>query len=199
MYFWMLHNSSVKHKTANIDGNLPSALLAYILAARGILAPVDGQPAFESDCVAIHQQATVYISAASLIRTQEPCILSLQPSIIRRGITDDEYRTHYQTPLGMNAEASTRLMNIALAEFNKYISVPSREIRNHQECCSWRSAQLIGGCRTAISSGVKGNRAGTASAGPISAFVIVKNHLARYAPKCAVATPLRIQVITNKQ
>jgi len=63
MYFWMLHNSSVKHKTANIDGKLPSALLAYILAARGILAPVEGQPAFESDCVPIHQQATVYTSA----------------------------------------------------------------------------------------------------------------------------------------
>jgi len=119
MYFWMLRNSSARHKTVNIDEYLPSALLAYILAARGILAPVDGQPAFESDCIPIHHQATVYTSAATLIRTQEPCILSLPPSTIRRGITDDEYRTHYQAPLGMDAGASTRLMNVALAEFHK--------------------------------------------------------------------------------
>jgi len=119
MYFWMLHNSSVKHKTANIDGKL----LAHILAAREILAPVEGQPAFESDCVPIHQQATVYTSAATLIRTQEPCILSLLPSIIRRGITEEEYRVHYQAPLGMDTEAPTRSMNIVLAEFHKSSSV----------------------------------------------------------------------------
>jgi hypothetical protein len=56
----------------------------------------------------------VYTSAATLIRTQEPCILSLPPSI-----TVEEYRVHFQTPLGMDTEAPTRLMNIALAEFHK--------------------------------------------------------------------------------
>ena len=83
MYFWMLHNSSVKHNTTNIDEHLPSVLLAYILAARGILAPIDGQLTFVPDCVPIHQQATVYTSAAILIRTKEPCFLSLPPSIVR--------------------------------------------------------------------------------------------------------------------
>jgi hypothetical protein len=119
MYFWMQNHSAPKHKTANIDGILPTALLAYILSARGILAPVDGKPVFESDCVPIHQQTTVYTSAATLIRTKEPCVLSLPPSVIRRGITDDEYRSHYEAPLKMDAEAPDRLMNRELADFHK--------------------------------------------------------------------------------
>jgi hypothetical protein len=119
MYFWMQNNSALKHKTANIDRILPTALLAYILSARGILAPVDGKPVFESDCVPIHQQATVYTSTATLIRTKEPCVLSLPPSVIRRGITDDDYRSHYEAPLKMDAVAPDRLMNRELADFHK--------------------------------------------------------------------------------
>ena len=58
-------------------------------------------------------------STGDSVHISEPCILSLPPPIIRRGITEEEYRAHYQTPLGMDTEAPTRLMNIALAEFHK--------------------------------------------------------------------------------
>ena len=45
MYFWLSVNASAKHKRSNIDEIIPLALLAYILSARGILAPInDGEP-----------------------------------------------------------------------------------------------------------------------------------------------------------
>lgn len=48
MYFWLSVNASAKHKRANIDTAIPLALLAYILSARGILAPInDDQLQFE--------------------------------------------------------------------------------------------------------------------------------------------------------
>jgi hypothetical protein len=118
MYFWLLSNSSASEKQANIDNVLPLWLLAYILSSRGILAPInDGQPQFESDCVPVHHTESVHESAATLIRTMEPCVLTLPPTRIRADMTDEDYRSHYENPLKMDRDAGARIMHRELGDF----------------------------------------------------------------------------------
>ena len=118
MYFWLLYNSSATSRQANIDAVLPRGLLAYILSSRGILAPIsEGQPQFESDCIPVHRAETVHESAATLIRTMEPCVLSLPPVKIRVGMTDADYCSHYENPLKMDKDAGARIMRRELEDF----------------------------------------------------------------------------------
>ena len=123
MFFWLLHNSKAYGKHENIDEFIPLDVMAFILSAGGILAPTnDGQPVFTSNCIPIHEMRTVFETAATLIRTQEPCILSLPPSNIHAGLTSDDYRDHFEQPLRMDAEASTRRMQQRLSDFHKSTS-----------------------------------------------------------------------------
>ena len=123
MYFWLSLNASAKHKRANIDTAIPLALLAYILSARGILAPMNGdQPQFESDWIPVHRIDTVYESATTLIRTKEPCVLSVPPARIGNCTPDDEYQRHFERPIKASKDADTALMHQELAKFHKTAS-----------------------------------------------------------------------------
>ena len=130
MFFWLLHNPSSRSSHRNIDDIIPLDVLGYTLSAGGILAPTnDGQPKFESAFIPIHEMKTVHESAATLIRTQEPCILSLPPSLIHGGLINNDYRDHYERPLKMDAAARDRSMHHRLSEFYKSSSI-SRALSN---------------------------------------------------------------------
>ena len=62
-------------------------------------------------------------SAATLIRTQEPCILSLPPPLMHGGLINNDYRDHYERPLKMDADATDRSMHHRLSEFYKSSSI----------------------------------------------------------------------------
>ena len=67
MYSWMLYNSSPHRKRANIDRILPSALLAHILAARGILAR-------STDSPCLNQTVSQFMSRRRCTRRQLPLL-----------------------------------------------------------------------------------------------------------------------------
>lgn len=120
MYFWLSVNASAKHKRANIDTAIPLALLAYILSARGILAPInDDQLQFESDWIPIHRIETVYESAATLIRTLR---FIGPPGEFGNCTPDDVYQRHFERPIKASKDADTPLMHQELAKFHKTAS-----------------------------------------------------------------------------
>ena len=113
LYFYMLLQGR-----RYVDKYLPSSFLAHMLHVGGVLAPTQQGITFSSKCIPIHFITTVHISVSALVTRWIPLILVPPMVTIPLGVTNEDYRSHFNSAFGASIGVHNTLMDKALEAFH---------------------------------------------------------------------------------